>query len=391
MRCHEILGISEKDSAGRIQDAYKEKMSILHNYAGLLDPEQYKRKENELEKAREECLLWKKRSFSEKLKFRMDEALANRLSPAYAQECCFGPCTFTDLCCYEACCRCEPSNTHSFCAASCGEGGQFVPIICDVVCYAGMLIGISKAIMEEAERKAAEKAAEREDIRRRLEANRNVFLLDLEDTIADKTDAKWGAFFYQIQHYPKKRKSDPADAEVTREFALSVVKKREQEIAGRFIAAVERSDYSHAIEIAELLLQVSQEDAFYENAIAVLMSMINPQMPFPVYMEDLEQMWFGNPMWHFAMQEPFNPYYVKAYFPYFPKENGIMNPQIVALLLYLKRKYDMDLVLFLYPEFEEDFAVFMEKGDGQTVASIIDYREQLLIADINGNDAEKLN
>lgn len=73
MHCHDVLGISETASIEEIKSAYALKMQFLASSCEKIPTDAYTTKQNELDLAQSDCIMWCSQNKSEKLKLRMEE------------------------------------------------------------------------------------------------------------------------------------------------------------------------------------------------------------------------------------------------------------------------------------------------------------------------------
>lgn len=130
MRAHDILGLTVFANAEQVENAYREKMSTLS--ASSFEeqyPAAYKRKAEELAKAREECLEYISSSFLSKTKREIqnsfDTSVSSNMYRASSTCCWWNCCCEGDSCCDvdgEKCCGCDCSNKDGDCCSNLCEG-----------------------------------------------------------------------------------------------------------------------------------------------------------------------------------------------------------------------------------------------------------------------------
>lgn len=129
MRAHDILGLTVFSNAEQVENAYLEKMSALSaNGSEKQYPAAYKRKMEELAKAREECLEYIGSSFLSKTKREIKDSFDSSVSSNMyraGSTCCWWNCCCEGKCCdceEEKCCGCDCSNKDGDCCSNLCEG-----------------------------------------------------------------------------------------------------------------------------------------------------------------------------------------------------------------------------------------------------------------------------
>lgn len=159
MRCHDILGIKENATLIEIEEAYSRKTKNLDKSKDVLLPGSLEIKLKELLNAKNECVAWIDKSAVDRIKGRAAESMQSRTSDIRLNEICFGPCTFTDICCGACtdalgCDCCCPEIEVSCCYTVCGS--QAVPVIADIGIYAWIIWAAYKDKKEKQEKQERE-------------------------------------------------------------------------------------------------------------------------------------------------------------------------------------------------------------------------------------------
>ena len=138
MRFHDILGVRENATLSDVENAYNTKQDTLFGQRDILPDAAYNKKQQELEKAKSDCLMWISTPSFEKTKKRFIEGTKSWTSPNRMNGITIGCCTVCDDVCGSTCNNCGWGTDDSCCEYHCGS--QAVPIFCDVVGY--IIIGI---------------------------------------------------------------------------------------------------------------------------------------------------------------------------------------------------------------------------------------------------------
>lgn len=128
MKCHDMLGVTERSSIEEIQEAYSKKIERLEMVSEVNASVIHKRK-MELESAKRECIAWRNKNFGERIASRITEVSSGLVS-SNRMGICIGPCTCCDSCCEWGC----GQEAHDSFPCDCNY------LICDIVLYAVLSI-----------------------------------------------------------------------------------------------------------------------------------------------------------------------------------------------------------------------------------------------------------
>ena len=132
---HDILGINENASATDIDNAYEKKIAVLEGQRvqALMNQQQFDKKAHELFIAKESCLSWRDKSFTDKTAEKVQKYSSTFFSNGHMNEVCCGPCTFVDAL-GGFLCTCNSSD--SLLVGCCGCRSPWLAILIDIVFYA---------------------------------------------------------------------------------------------------------------------------------------------------------------------------------------------------------------------------------------------------------------
>ena len=393
MKSHNVLGISERASKEEILSAYSRKIAEIEQNIDV-NPTIVKRKCQELTTAKEECLIWRDKSFSSRISSRISEFSSQVTSPNRLNEFCIGPCSCCDCCCgmgwssqYDSCCV-------DCCGSGCGADHTTSPAIyCDIVMYAGIgiaiFIGHLKSKAEFEQKQAEQRAAAERERAAKLQSSEQECRSTLKNMLSSiNAETAQNA----IRYITGKPESVPKRDAINREFAIKEAKRYIESIDSACMKAI----YNHHLEDATLYLKllgtINSDNRKYKalaDSINSVMKFMNAETPYIATSEyaevnstlvnELCVIHAGSALsigsyelqslvWGMALKKPFD---IHSYRALIEQLSGLgMAIDTISSLIYVESKFGRDTVERVRQSYWNDLCSFIAKSSPSTILSL---------------------
>ena len=380
MKCHDMLGVTERSTIEEIQEACSKKLELLETVSEVNASVIHKKK-LELYSAKKECIEWKKKTFAERTTSRISEYSVNIASTNRMNEC-IGPCSCCDWCCVMPCGQDHKSFCVECCGMSCNDDGMSPAECCDIGLYSagGIAIlgyGISfvireiekirnnKKIIIEQEQKEAQ---ERWEQQQKDEDNCRTTLKELLTT----------ANIGNINRATSYIHSGASRVGIDADFALTEAARYNDIIEKAFINSISSHKFDDAKHYIDFLCMVNpQSDKFRKlgtslNNVSDFFVAQNPYIMMPKYgevnsvfvnqLKQAETITFTPPtecnlrtlIWKVTLMEPFDSYAYQAVICQLSNYHNLgLSIDVIASMIYVDAVFGEKVISSINPYYSK--------------------------------------